>query len=59
MRLSFQSIAADPEAQASGVKPSTESVFEWFYTIEHEWLLVFDNADGDPDEVAQFFPPGN
>jgi hypothetical protein len=41
------------------VKPSTESVFGWISTIEHEWLLVFDNADGDPDEVAQFFPPGN
>jgi hypothetical protein len=59
MRLSFLSIAADPEAQASGVKPSTESVFEWFSAIEHEWLLVFDNADGDPDEVAQYFSPGN
>jgi hypothetical protein len=41
------------------VKPSTESVFEWFSALQHEWLFVFDNADGDPDEVVKFFPPGN
>jgi len=25
----------------------------------HEWLLIFDNADSEPDVVTKFMPPGN
>jgi hypothetical protein len=57
---SFRDIAAgDPEAKASGVERSVESVLQWISRIQHEWLLVFDNADGEPDVVAKFIPPGN
>ena len=57
---SFRDIAAgDPEAQVSGVEKSPESVLQWISRIRHKWLLVFDNADGEPDIVAKFIPPGN
>ena len=35
------------------------SVLQWISTLGHEWLLVFDNADVEPDVVEQLIPPGN
>ena len=58
-KQSFRGIAGDPEAQASGVEDLMESVLQWISRIEHEWLLIFDNADSEPDVVAKFRPPGN
>ena len=59
IQLSLQDIAADPDARASGVKGSVESVLGWLSRVEGEWLIVFDNVDGDPYVVAQYFPGGN
>jgi len=57
---SFRDIAAgDPETQASGIEKSLQSILQWISTIDHEWLLVLDNADGEPDMVDKFTPPGN
>ena len=58
-KQSFRGIVGDPEAQASGVEDLMESVLQWISRIEHEWLLIFDNADSEPDVVAKFTPPGN
>jgi len=59
-KQSFQEIATrDPEARASGVEKSSESVLQWISMMEHEWLLVFDNADGEPGVVTKFTPPRN
>jgi hypothetical protein len=27
--------------------------------VDREWLMVFDNADGDPEVVAEYFPEGD
>ena len=57
---SFRDIATgDPEAQTSGVEMSLQSILQWISRVDHEWLLVFDNADGEPDMVDKFTPPGN
>jgi hypothetical protein len=59
MELSLQDFAHDPEARASGVEHSAKSVLLWLSRIQHDWLLVFDNVDGDYNRVAQYMPHGN
>ncbi|KAF8994737.1 hypothetical protein BDQ17DRAFT_1311387, partial [Cyathus striatus] len=34
-------------------------ILQWMNTLNNEWLMVFDNADGSPDTVEEFIPPGN
>ncbi|KAF8997507.1 hypothetical protein BDQ17DRAFT_1248574, partial [Cyathus striatus] len=34
-------------------------ILQWMNTLNNEWLMVFDNADGSPDTVEKFIPPGN
>jgi len=59
MELSLRDIATDPDARASGVERSAKSVLQWLSRIEHDWLIVFDNASGDCDGVAKYIPQGN
>jgi hypothetical protein len=59
INLSFRDITNDPEARASGVDQSAESAVKWLSRIQHEWLLVFDNADGAPELITKFIPPGD
>ncbi|KAI9775397.1 MAG: hypothetical protein M1839_001252 [Geoglossum umbratile] len=56
---SLQDIADDPVARAFGAEKSAQSVLRWFSAMDRDWLLVFDNADGDPDMVSEFLPPSN
>ena len=58
----MRDIATDPDARASGIEHSStsaKSVLQWFSRIEHDWLIVFDNASDDHDGVASFIPQGN
>ena len=59
MELSLRDIAMDPNARTSGVQCSSKSVLQWLSNVGHDWLLVFDNVDGDHDAVAKYMPPGN
>src|SRR5882762_16599 len=59
MDLSLRDIATDPDARASGVERSAKSVLQWLTRIEHDWLIVFDNATGDHNQVAGYMPQGN
>ena len=59
MELSLQDFANDPDARASGVEHSAKSVLLWLSRIQHDWLLVFDNVDGDYNRVAEYMPCGN
>jgi tetratricopeptide (TPR) repeat protein len=36
-----------------------ESIIQWLSEMDLNWLLVFDNADGQPNAVSEYFPPGN
>ena len=59
IELSLGEIATDLNARTSGVQRSSKSVLQWLSTIGHDWLLVFDNAGGDHNAVAEYMPPGN
>jgi hypothetical protein len=57
--LSFRDIATDPDARASGIEHSAKSVVQWLSRIEHDWLIVFDNASANHNGVAEYMPRGN
>jgi len=57
--LSLQDIASDRDARTSGVEHSTKSVLQWLSVIDYEWLIVFDNADGNPHMLSKYIPAGN
>ena len=62
INLSFRDIANDLDARASGVECSAKAVLQWLSQIEHDWLLVFDNASGADKGMAEYIPhrnPGN
>jgi hypothetical protein len=59
IELSLRDIAGEQEAQASAVGQSAKSVLQWLSHIEHDWMMIFDNADGDPHIVAKYMPTGN
>src|ERR1700733_5829024 len=58
IKLSFQNIARDREASASGVS-DMDSAIQWLSETNSNWLLVFDNADGKPNVVSKSLPSGN
>lgn len=58
LELSFLGIADDPAAKWAGVEGSIESILKWFPRLSKEWLLILDNADGDPDLIDAFIPSG-
>jgi tetratricopeptide (TPR) repeat protein len=58
IKLSFENIARDPEASASGVS-DMESAIQWVSRMESSWLLVFDNADGKSNMVYKSLPAVN
>lgn len=41
------------------VGKSEDSVLHWQSSCENEWLLIFDNADDDPDIVLKAIPQAN
>lgn len=56
MELSLKTIAADPEAVAVGVEASPTAVLRWLSGREQDWLLIYDNADGDPNDIEDYMP---
>ena len=54
----IKSIADHPFAKAAGVERSVRSAIQWLSYADHAWLLIFDNADGDPDTIGKYVPPG-
>jgi tetratricopeptide (TPR) repeat protein len=57
--LGLNGLCSHPEAKAAGVSVSSESALIWIGSLQSEWLLVFDNADGAPEVVEKFFPSGS
>ena len=55
---SIKSIADHPLAKAAGVERSVRSAIQWLSYADHAWLLIFDNADGDPNTIGKYVPPG-
>ena len=59
IELSLREIATDLNARTYGVQRSSKSILQWLSNVEHDWLIVFDNAGGNQDAVAEYMPPGN
>jgi hypothetical protein len=55
---SFQAVC-DPVTGYPGPEQSTGASLQWLSRIKYEWLLVFDNADHEPDMITKFLPAGN
>ncbi|KAF8165882.1 P-loop containing nucleoside triphosphate hydrolase protein [Crassisporium funariophilum] len=56
---SIKGIARSSGAKAAGVDGSVEDVLHWIGSLMTQWLLIFDNADGAPEVVEEFLPPGS
>ena len=57
---SFLSIAtAERQGGNTQIEASIESSLQWISTLPPDWLIIFDNADGAPDEILQVLAPGN
>ncbi|KUJ10917.1 HET-domain-containing protein [Mollisia scopiformis] len=57
--LSFREIALDPAATYDGVEDSIDSIVRWLSRQDKEWLVIFDNADEEPETVERFLAPSN
>ena len=55
---SIKSIADHPFAKAAGIEHSVRSAIQWLSYADHMWLLIFNNADGDPNTISKYIPPG-
>ncbi|TFK41490.1 P-loop containing nucleoside triphosphate hydrolase protein, partial [Crucibulum laeve] len=56
---SLKGISSIPEAKNAAVDETTESVLYWITSLSEEWLLIFDNADGEPNVVERYLPSNN
>ncbi|KAF8161533.1 hypothetical protein B0H34DRAFT_796307 [Crassisporium funariophilum] len=48
-----------PEARSAGVDGSAQFILHWISCLPTKWLLILDNADGAPEVVEKFIPPGS
>ena len=56
--VGLKGLCSHPEAKAAGISVSSKSALIWIASLQSEWLLVFDNADGAPEVVERFIPSG-
>jgi len=57
--LGLKGLCSHPEAKVAGVSVSSQSALTWIGSLQSEWLLVFDSANGAPEVVEKFIPPGS
>ena len=57
--LGLQGLCAHPDAKAAGISVSSTSGLIWIASLQSQWLLVFDNADGAPKVVEKVIPSGS
>ncbi|KAA6412486.1 MAG: hypothetical protein FRX48_03477 [Lasallia pustulata] len=57
IKQSLKNIANHPDAKSSRVQGTTEAVLYWLSTTD-KWVLIFDNADGEPDIIEENLPSG-
>ena len=55
--LSLRGFLNTPGTANSGFNESSPAL-HWMASLPEEWIIVFDNADGSPDLVEKFIPPG-
>ena len=56
--LNLRGLLNIPGTSASGFNEASQSALQWVACLQEEWIMVFDNADGAPEVVEKFIPPG-
>ena len=56
--LSLRTLLNASDPTTSGLNESSWSALQWMAGLQEEWIIVFDNADGAPEVVEKFIPPG-
>ena len=56
--LNLRGLLKTTDMMTSGFNESPQSALQWIACLQEEWIMVFDNADGAPDIVENFIPPG-
>jgi hypothetical protein len=59
LEVSFSDIIDEEAAKRDGVLKSASAVVQWLLRINKNWLLILDNADGEPNEIARYLPLRN
>ena len=57
--LGLRGLCAHHEAKAADISVSSTSALIWIASLQGEWLLVFDNADGPSEVVEKVIPSGS
>ncbi|KAA6413397.1 MAG: hypothetical protein FRX48_03143 [Lasallia pustulata] len=57
IKQSWKNIANHPDAKSSTVQDTPEAARNWL-SMTDKWLLIFDNADGEPDIIEENLPSG-
>ncbi|TFK31238.1 P-loop containing nucleoside triphosphate hydrolase protein [Crucibulum laeve] len=57
--VSLKGISSIPDAKKADVEGTPEAVLYWIASLSKEWLLIFDNADGEPAMVEKYLPSNN
>ncbi|TFK33839.1 hypothetical protein BDQ12DRAFT_614604, partial [Crucibulum laeve] len=52
-------ISSIPDAKKVDVDGTPEAVLYWIASLSKKWLLIFDNADGEPNMVKKYLPSNN
>jgi tetratricopeptide (TPR) repeat protein len=45
-----------PVLQSVFIQHSSSAVRQWFASLDHEWLLIFDGADCEPNFLSKYLP---
>ena len=57
--VGLKGVCSHPEAKAAGISVLSKSALIWIASLQSQWLLVFDNADGAHEVVEKFIPCGS
>ncbi|KIK01705.1 hypothetical protein K443DRAFT_6753 [Laccaria amethystina LaAM-08-1] len=57
--LGLKGLFSCSDAKVASISVSSQLALLWIASLQSEWLLVFDNADGAPEVVEKFVPSGS
>ncbi|TFK38836.1 P-loop containing nucleoside triphosphate hydrolase protein, partial [Crucibulum laeve] len=56
---SLKGISSIPDAKNADIDGTPEAALYWIASLSNDWLLIFDNADGEPKMVEKYLPSNN
>ncbi|TFK36016.1 hypothetical protein BDQ12DRAFT_591319, partial [Crucibulum laeve] len=55
----LKGISSIPEAKGANIDATPEAVLYWIASLTKQWLLIFDNADGESNIIEKYLPPNS